>query len=462
MTAAAPLPSLRAVLRERPIQIVLLSAVLLRLGLAFTSAVIHFTGDSSGYVDSGVNLFTHGTFAMTCDPRCIPTLWRTPGYPLVVGFLVGLLGAPFGVLYVVQSLLDTLTTLLVAAAGWAMGGRRTGTIAAAVYGLNPFAAVFAGQIMTESLSTLVLMSVVCLLWRLRYRDLEKKSQAGWAIVGLLLGFATLVRPVFAPLPAVLALAVFDPSKWRVQVRGWVLAAGGFALVVAPWVTRNWVVTRDGGADDSFHVLGSMLSPFYRQLATPGVVRWYWSFEEPFGWDRPREAPFSAKYFLPHEKERVEHLFEEIREAGVRVTPEVDADFDQLARERIRSHPFRTTVLPRLSKAARLWITPRVGTFGVESVRVAGGVGKLLFDLSLVYNALLALAGFAMGTLLVRIAEVRLLLAVPIFLTVVHLFVMWGCQSRYTVPGLPQMTILATLCALFLFDRLRRHSATQHA
>jgi 4-amino-4-deoxy-L-arabinose transferase-like glycosyltransferase len=446
--------SLKTLLGQRPLQIVLATTLTLRIVMSLVPELPHYTDDSAGYLDSGVNLFTHATFAMTCDPRCIPTLWRTPGYPIVLGLLVGVLKLPLGAVYVLQAVLDTVTTLLVAAIAWGAAGRRAGILAASVHGLNPFAAVFAGQIMTESVATLTLIAAVYVLWGLCQPARSARSIA-WIALGLLLGFATLVRPALAPLSGLLPLAVFERARWREQARGWLLAAGAFAVMVAPWVARNWVTTRDGAADDSFRVLGSFSSPFYRRIATPGLERWYQTFEEPFVWDRPREPPVVAKYFLPGEKERVERLFEGLRDAGVMVTPELDTEFNRLADERIAAHPFRTTIWPPLSRAGRLWVTPRLSSFGIESARLAGARGKLLFVAATGYNALLALFGFATGLVLARRVVGRLLLSVPFFLTALHAFVMWGNQSRYTVPGFPEMAILATLGVLFLLDRIRR-------
>ena len=438
-------------------QLALAAAFVFRLALAIVPGLPHHTGDTDSYLDPGINLFAHGTFALTCDPRCIPTLLRTPGYPLFVGVLLGLLKLPVAVLYVSQALLETFTTLLAAAIAWALGGRRAAAMAGWLYATNPFAAVFAGQIMTESLATFTLMCIVYLLWRCHGDEPPRRPLVSSIVLGLLLGFATLVRPVLTPLPAFLAVATFDRTAWREQLRRWTVAAGAFALVVGPWVARNWLVTRDNGADDSFRILGSTFSPFYRRIATPGVVHWYLSFEEPFLWDRPREAPVFARYFLPDEKQRVEELFEGIRLAGVEVTPELDAGFERLARERTAAHPFRTTLLPPLSRAVRLWITPRLSALGIEAARVPGRGGMLLLVAATGYNAALALAGFAMGILLLRKGPGRLLLIVPLYLTGIHSVIMFGCQSRYTMPALADIAVLSAVGALAVFDRTRASS-----
>src|SRR4029077_9208469 len=120
------LPPLSALIRRRSIMVVLALGLTLRIVLAIVPAITHYTGDSSGYIDPGVNLFLHASFAMTCDPRCVPTLWRTPGYPVILGILFGVMKMPAGALYALQTSFDTVTTLLIAAVAWGMGGPRAG------------------------------------------------------------------------------------------------------------------------------------------------------------------------------------------------------------------------------------------------------------------------------------------------------------------------------------------------
>jgi 4-amino-4-deoxy-L-arabinose transferase-like glycosyltransferase len=453
MTESAP-PPLSDIVRVRAVRIALVLAFMLRLGIALISAIPHQTSDSLSYINPGVNFFSHGTFAMTCDPRCVPTLMRTPVYPMLVGLLVEPFGLPLAAVYVFQALADTLTVLFVAAVGWGIGGRRAGIGSAFIHALNPFSAVFAAQVMSESVATLALMGGVYLIIHLYPRN-GHASMAAWIALGFLFGFATLVRPVFAPIPGVFAVVMFSRTRWREQLRGWVVAAAGFAIVIGPWVARNWVVSRDGAADDSFRVLASSTVPRYRALTTPGLVRWYQSFEEPFIWDRLREVPAVARYLLPGEKERTEELFVGVRAVNLVISPELDAGFGHLADERIAAHPFRTRVLPPVSRAARLWITPRLSPFGIESARLSGLLGTLAFFASIALNGSLALFAFVTGFVLWRSAAARLVMVVPVYLTAVHAFIMWGNQSRYVVPAFPEIAILAALGGLALVNHVRR-------
>jgi hypothetical protein len=173
------------------------------------------------------------------------------------------------------------------------------------------------------------------------------------------------------------------------------------------------------------------------------------------WDSPRRVPVIAKYFLPGEKERVDELFREFLAAGEVVTPEVDAKFDQLASERIAAHPFRTVILPPLSRIPRLWITPRLSSFGLESARLAGVRGKLLFVSATAFNAIFAILAFTTGLIFIRRPAVKVVLAVPVYLTLIHCFLMGGAQARYVVPAFPQEAVLAAWGTVLLLARLRQ-------
>lgn len=443
-------PRLSALIRERPLQVAFALSLLLRLWMAFSPDVQHTMGDSDEYLQPGVNLFTHGVYALSCDPHCIPTLLRTPGYPIIVGLLVGGLRCPIEAVFVVQAIGGALATLLVGGLGQAIADRRTGIVAAFVQALNPFDAVFAGVLMTESLAASALIAVVYLLFLLRE---DQPPGLAWIALGCLMAFAALVRPVLAPLPAALALAGFEWSKWRAHVRTWSLVALGFSVMVAPWTIRNWIAARHG-ADDAFRVLASWTKPAVSRLSTPGLVKWYQSYEEPFLWDRPEAPPIFAVYFVPNEKRRIEQLIEGVRNAGMTVTADVDAGFDELAQERRSAHPFRTTVWAKVSRAIRLWVSPRLSNFGLKVGRLSGIGSKILIGSATAYNGLLAALGFITGFWLVRRADIRLLLTVPVYLTAIHAVLMWTRESRYTVPGVPELTVLAATGGLILLDRVQ--------
>jgi hypothetical protein len=462
------LAPLREALRERVILFALASAFVFRLALAAIAfgRVHYYADDSASYMDSGINLFTHGSYAIACDAHCIPTLMRPPVYPVLLGLLIAVFKLPIFSICVLQSIFDTVTTWLVAAFGMGLGGRRVAIVAALVYALDPFAAGFAGQIMTESLAALMVMAALYLLWRLS-ATLGPPKLAPWAGLGAMLGLATLVRPVTGILPLAMALATFKPRHWRSQAVAWVTALVAFSFVIAPWTVRNWLVTRNAQADDSFRIISSVLGPFERRLLTPGVEQWAKSYQEPFVMGKLySSAPSVAAYLLPNERQRVEALFDKVRDGlgeaptGVErpgrlaISPELDADFARLARERRAAHPLRAILLPPLSRAVRLWFTPRLSALNIQTWRLGGVLGTFLLAIATAYNGVQALLGIAGGLVsMMQGAAGRILASAPIYLTIFHaLYPVGGGQSRYTIPALPEVIVLAALGGFMLIDR----------
>jgi hypothetical protein len=172
-----------------------------------------------------------------------------------------------------------------------------------------------------------------------------------------------------------------------------LAAGSvfslaFALVLVPWTVRNWRV---------FHVF-QPLAPAHAEMPGEFVPRGYglwlrtWLDDEryigPFLWSLDSEPididdlPSSA-FDSPQEKDRVAALLEKYNNSGeesedsqnqdeeskpedsaqpdqaeetpsVEMTPEIDAGFAALARERISRHTFRFYVWLPIKRARTMW------------------------------------------------------------------------------------------------------------
>jgi 4-amino-4-deoxy-L-arabinose transferase-like glycosyltransferase len=198
--------------------------------------------DGRGFV-----LFTGALFDP--DARFVPTATHPPLYPLVLALAdtVGMagdtaqrsLGALFG----------AGTVCGVGLLGRRVGGERLGLLAAGVAALYPLLIAADGALLSETLYGVIIAFTLLSAWRLG----ERPSAARAAVVGLGLGLATLTRSEAILLVPLMLL----PLAWRGgrHARWAGLAAGTacFAVVIAPWVARNWDVfgrpllsTNEGG------------------------------------------------------------------------------------------------------------------------------------------------------------------------------------------------------------------------
>jgi len=100
---------------------------------------------------------------------------------------------------------------------------------------------FAATLMTEILSLLLSAGACCLAARTLARD--PRRAGGWFACALLLGLATLTRPVFLVLVwGGLGVAILALVRWRRAALAPAAAfAGGSALTLLPWILRNALV-----------------------------------------------------------------------------------------------------------------------------------------------------------------------------------------------------------------------------
>jgi len=209
-------------------------------------------GDGADYLDIATNLADGFGVAVT-EPSPVTgelapriTARRPPLFPLAASVLIRLFprdpesGHVYLIVLLAQALLDALTVLLVYVLAREFGGARCGLVAAAGYALNFYVIQQTGQFMTETLFIfLQTAALVALCVGLR---LESRAALAWGAGGLLLGLATLTRPVilFFPLWVVAWLLVQKRHEWR----RWAIPAAAFlvvfALTLVPWSVRNGI------------------------------------------------------------------------------------------------------------------------------------------------------------------------------------------------------------------------------
>lgn len=177
--------------------------------------------------------------------------WRAPLFPLFLAAIYAITGADdtasrHTAVRVVQALLGALTVVLVYWLGWRLwpsAALLAGWLAACY---EPLIAS-ANEVMTEVLFTGLLVAGLTAVVEARHRS---GSSWRWPVAaGLLLGLATLTRPVgLLAVPAVLAVAAWEDLRainGIRQSRRWALFSGrvslGVLVVMLPWTVRNAIV-----------------------------------------------------------------------------------------------------------------------------------------------------------------------------------------------------------------------------
>ncbi len=227
--------------------------------------------DSYGYHRLALNLLHEHRFSMDYPRPGQPEFFRTPGYPLFLALLYGVLGTGTRRVMGVQVLLSALVPVL----AYALFRRRLdeprARAGAWVLALMPEAALFASLLLSDTLYQALGVGALALL--LASRASPVRVAGAFAV----LAAATYVRPAGVILVPVFAgwLLGTAPGPWR---RRFVLAGLGllvYGLALAPWLLRNhrlsgrWLLSTAGEMNLVFSD-----TPFYlahQQGRPPGAA-----------------------------------------------------------------------------------------------------------------------------------------------------------------------------------------------
>jgi hypothetical protein len=230
-----------------------------------------------------------------------------------------------------------------------------------------------------------------------------------------------------------------------------------AIPLVPWVIRNAVTLRE------FQPLAPKNSNLPGELVPYGFMSWektwLYRFRDVYlvPWKLNEEVlnvdDIPARVFdTAEEKQRVAMILEQYND-DLALTPDEDAAFAQLARERTARHPLRTYLVLPVARAIALWFTPRIellpfsGTVfplaqAWEDDPVDQSVTAGLFLLNIVYIAL-ALCGAVRLWRRARPARAAIaLLLVFILLRTAFLTTLETPEPRYVLVCFPALLALA--------------------
>jgi hypothetical protein len=360
------------------------------------------SGDTVLYEQMAVNWLKHHVYAMDVGGAVTPVDLRMPGYPaflVLVYLLTGKTGAAAHIWVMLgQIAVDLIGCLTIALLGAVLllvadsSVRWKPVFVAGLWlaALCPFTANYTAVLLTETFAILLTAVALIFLVRLTIGSDQlalpgqarprENGQRVWAIpFGLAVGVGTLFRPE-APLLLMVGwtAAAFLLLPHR-KVAQWVLmilyTGAACALPIVPWAVRNAVTL------DKVQFLAPKNSNLPGELVPYGFMAWEktWLFRVKdcylVPWKLNDEAidvdTIPARAFdSEEEKQRVATILEQYNN-DLTLSPEEDAAFAQLARERTSRYPLRTFVrLPAL-RALTMWFAPRI-----ELLPVSGHVFPL--------------------------------------------------------------------------------------
>ena len=362
------------------------------------------SGDTVLYEQIATNWLQHHVYAMDVHDQVTAVDLRMPGYPAFLALIYAMTGrvAETARLWVMlaQVVVDLLSCVLMAglAALLVLIGDEHGNAKRVFLGalwlaaLCPFTANYTAVPLTEVfavlLTTAALLPLTLLVTRAQNRGwglLQRHWVIGndyWHLAicaGLLIGFCTLFRPE-SPLLLVGAIGVLaviliyqrETLRW-VQTSAVLVAMCVIPLL--PWAIRNAITLHE------WQPLAPKNSNLPGELVPYGLMSWEktWLYrfrdvylvawklnEEVIDVDQIPSRAFDSQ----GEKERVAMILDEYNNS-LTLSPEEDAAFARLARERTERNPLRTYVWLPLARGVTLWFTPRI-----ELLPVSGTVFPL--------------------------------------------------------------------------------------
>ena len=169
--------------------------------------------DNWEYHFLGKNLVEYHTFSSDSIPPLKLDAIRTPVYPLFIGILYTFFGDSPKMVILVQALLGSATVLIFYRLCQLFLSVRMAFLAAFLLALEPFAILFAGFYMTETLFTFLL----CLSFYYLSKYFTSGSLVSCLCSSLILGLTALCRPIIQFCIPLIIVAIFYSPLLR-QVR----------------------------------------------------------------------------------------------------------------------------------------------------------------------------------------------------------------------------------------------------
>jgi hypothetical protein len=350
------------------------------------------SGDTVLYEQIATNWLKHHVYAMTVGGQIMAVDLRMPGYPAFLAIIYALtrrtgadaqlwvMLAQIGVDLFSCLLVARLATLLAYPAKDAGPNKRVYCIALWLAALCPFTANYTAVPLTEVFATFWTALACCALV-LAFRRVDKREflvkgthlplsrsvEYTALAAGLIVGVGTLFRPE-TPILLIAAVLIFGGVFfWRRTYRRWiwvcVAMALGCLMMLSPWAVRNLVTLGE------LQLLAPKYSNLPGELVPYGFMAWEktWLYRVRdcylVPWKLNEEAmsvdEMPARAFdTPEEKGRVAAILEQYNN-DLTLTPDEDAKFLQLARERNARHPLRTYLWVPAARAVTTWFTPRI-------------------------------------------------------------------------------------------------------
>jgi hypothetical protein len=361
------------------------------IGLALRLLLLWFPrptdDDTLDYLQLGHNLLHHGIYGLGSGDDISASLFRLPGYPLILATFEQLFSrvwphAWMNTVLLLQVFADVAGGLLLAAFARRYLSDRAAEITLALAMLCPFTAAYSGIAMTECLSIFAVALGIYAAGRALAAEHEgERDYAALVWSGCAAALAMMLRPDGALLCIATAAGLFFyifRYRAAAQSRGRAFRHGLSTasiycfvalLPLAPWTIRNWA---------QFQVFQPLAPRFINDPGDPvnlGVHRWLLTWTAEFvntanvcwnlGSDSIDLADLPPRvYDSLQQREQTVQVIADYNRTN-QISSELDERFAALAADRIRAHPLRFYLVLPLLRVADMTLRPRTEAFYLD-------------------------------------------------------------------------------------------------
>ncbi len=196
-----------------------------------------FDVDAAGYHILADNWLAGRGFSLQTDLPYCPDALRTPLYPLFIATNYRLFGENLPLIFIIQSLLDTIVGAIVFRVLYGLSNRqyRVAFAGLLAYTLTLSQWHYTHLLLTESLLAFLLAMTSWFIW-LALNNKKRRSYIG---AGIFLALSLLCKPTVQPIIPFVVLILLM-MNWRRSL----LLIIAFVLTISPWLARNRLVFAD--------------------------------------------------------------------------------------------------------------------------------------------------------------------------------------------------------------------------
>ena len=228
---------------KSPIGILLIAGLVLRIILYFIFQPYNYPQevlfqDAEGYHQLAIQFLKDGNFII--NNSTLDTL-RTPGYPLFIWAIYLIFGIKFHIVLFIQIFINLASIYILYLIGGNVFNKKIGFIAALLFSLELDHLYFVYSLLTETL--FIFLFLLSSLYFIYF--FKKGKQLYLILSSILLGLATLVRPIAMFLPFILIFGLliyqirYKSLNFKDSLRYIFLIIFFFSLTISPWLIRNY-------------------------------------------------------------------------------------------------------------------------------------------------------------------------------------------------------------------------------